>query len=62
MNRQLARTSVHALVTFVVTLGGMLAATNQPVTTQLVVSLLPAAAVATLRALEARAASTHTGA
>lgn len=45
---------VHVLGTFAITLGGMLWAKHQPVTLDLVLSLLPAAAVATLRALEAR--------
>ena len=45
----------HVAVTFAITLGGMLAATAQPITRDLIVSMLPAAAVATMRRLEARA-------
>jgi len=51
---RLAWHAAHVLVVFAVTLGGMLQATHQPVTKDLVLSLLPAAGAATLRALEAR--------
>lgn len=54
MRPRLVWHAAHVAVTFAVTLGGMLKATHQPVTRDLVVSLLPAAAVATLRTLEAK--------
>lgn len=47
----------HVAAAFAVTLGGMLTAAHQPVTRDLVVSLLPAAAVATLRTLEAKSSA-----
>lgn len=45
----------HVLTTFLMTLIGMLSATHEPVTTGLIVSLVPAAAVAALRVAEAAA-------
>lgn len=52
--RSLARHAVHVLAPFGVTLIGMLWDKHQPVTLALVIATLPAAAVATLRAIEAR--------
>lgn len=59
--RTLARHAVHVSAAFAVTLIGMLLAKRQPVTLDLVLSTLPAAAVATLRALEARTAAQRRG-
>lgn len=59
--RVLARHAVHVLAAFGVTLLGMLLDKRQPVTLGLVISLLPAAAVATLRGLEARRSTAKSG-
>jgi hypothetical protein len=47
----------HVACSFAITLGGMLWAKHQPVTFDLVIATLPAAAVATLRAIEAKSTS-----
>jgi hypothetical protein len=59
--RKALNSAPHVITTYLATLISMLYATHEPITTKLIVSLIPAAAVAALRAAESAAAVSRKG-